>query len=229
MIIIKNLTAGYRGKEHVIDSLNLALPENTIHGIVGLNGAGKTTLFNALFGLATVRQGDILYNGRPLTKRETAYLPAEDFFYSNITGREYASLFHHPETSGIEEWNRLFKLPLDRIIDEYSTGMKKKLALLGVILQNKPVLILDEPFNSLDIEMSRITRLILLRLKEKGKTILISSHIMETLSNLCDYIHYLENGKIKHSRPKEEFDIFGKELFHLIEKDNTQLINGLLR
>jgi ABC-2 type transport system ATP-binding protein len=229
MIIIRDLVVRYRGKENVIDSLNLTLPGNTIHGIVGLNGAGKTTLFNAIFGLKNSLQGDILYNNQLLTKKEIAYLPAEDFFYSNITGREYLDLFYNPETFDIEQWNKLFTLPLDQVIDEYSTGMKKKLDLLGVIKQNKPVLMLDEPFNGLDIEMSRIIRLVLLRLKEKGKTIIISSHIMETLSNLCDYIHYLENGKIKYSAPKEEFDIFEKEIFNMIEKDSAQLINELIQ
>lgn len=227
MITLNNLTVCYNRTKNVIDSLNLTLPENNIHGIVGLNGAGKTTLFNAIFGLLSFQQGEILHDTAPVTKKEIAYLPAENYFYSNITGYEYLTLFRNTRFD-IEAWNTLFMLPLDQIIDEYSTGMKKKLALLGVIKQDKPIILLDEPFNGLDIEMCRIVRLLILRLKEIGKTVIVSSHIIETLTNLCDHIHYLESGKIKYSKSKENFASLEKELFNLIEKDNTELINTLI-
>jgi ABC-2 type transport system ATP-binding protein len=227
MITINNLTVNYRKDENVIASLEIVFQDNTIHGIVGLNGAGKTTLFNTIFGLKQPLQGEILYNNQPVSKKEIAYLPMENFFYSNITGREYLMLF--PDSAfNLNRWNELFLLPLDRIIDEYSAGMKKKLAILGVIKQNRPVMLLDEPFNGLDIEMCRILRLVLLKLKATGKTIIVSSHIMETLTNLCDCIHYLENGKIKYSKQKEDFEALEKEIFAVIEKDNTKIINELV-
>lgn len=228
MITINNITVSYRKGYPVIDSLNAVFYEHTIHGIVGLNGSGKTTLFNSIFGLKQAQQGERLYNNHPISKKEIAYLPTENFFYSNITGREYLALFRNPNFE-TEQWNELFILPLDQIIDEYSTGMKKKLALLGIIKQDKPVIMLDEPFNGLDIEMCRIVRLILLRLKETGKTVVISSHIVETLTNVCDCIHYLERGKIKYSVSKKDFVLFEKEIFRLIEKDNTELINELIK
>jgi ABC-2 type transport system ATP-binding protein len=227
MITINNLTVAYNKEKNVIDGLDLVFSANDIHGIVGLNGAGKTTLFNAVFGLKKADSGNILYNNRDITKKYIAYLPTENYFYSNITGREYLALFHN-SAFDVEEWNKLFLLPLDQIIDYYSTGMKKKLALLGVVKQNKPIVMLDEPFNGLDIEMCRIVRLILLRLKETGKTIIISSHILETLTNVCDYIHYIENGKIKYAKPKTEFAALEKELFQMIEKENIILINELI-
>lgn len=132
MITIANLSVSYCAGESVLDSLCLDLAEQAIHGIVGLNGAGKTTLFDTLFGLKQPQEGTVSYNGRPLTKKDTAYLPAENFFYSHITGAEYVSLFPCPGFDR-EAWNALFGLPLNRLIDEYSTGMKKKLALLGII------------------------------------------------------------------------------------------------
>jgi len=228
MITINNLTVSYSKKKNVIDSLNVSFLPNAIHGIVGLNGAGKTTFFNAVFGLKQVEQGTILCNNQLLTKKEMAYLPTENFFYSNITGQEYLALFRNPDFD-TERWNELFTLPLDQIIDSYSTGMRKKLAILGVIKQNKPVMLLDEPFNGLDIEMCRILRSVLLKLKEAGKTIVVSSHIMETLTNLCDYIHYLENGKIKYSIGKEDFASFEGKIFSMIENDNTNTINELIK
>lgn len=227
MISIKDLTVAYKKGYPILNRLNLTLDEQLIHGLVGLNGTGKTTLFNTIFGLKKPQKGTIFYQTERLTKNEMAYLPTELYFFYNITGREYLALFKN-KTFDAECWNELFKLPLDQIIDEYSTGMRKRLAFLGVIKQDKPILLLDEPFNGLDVELSRIVHLILLRLKELGKTILISSHIVETLTGLCDRIHYLEAGLIKYDCAKENFTTFEKELYSQIERDYTGLINSLL-
>lgn len=226
MITIKDLTLSYN-KTRVIDTLNLSLPDNCIHGIVGLNGTGKTTLLNALYGLKKADSGTIDNNDEKLTKKSISFLATENLFYSNITAREYLNLFKN-NNFDLEKWNELFAIPLDTIIDTYSTGMKKKLAILGVLKQDKSIIILDEPFNGLDIETCRIIRSILLRLKQKRKTIIITSHIIETLTNLCDFIHYLENGKVSFSKDKSEFQEFEKELFDSIESKNESLINELV-
>lgn len=227
MITINKLTISYSSEKKVIDNLDLSLDNGLIHGIVGLNGAGKTTLLNAIFGLKKADNGIIFIDNQKVTKKIIAYLETEVFFYSNITGREYLSLFKN-QNFDIEQWNKLFALPLDNIVDNYSTGMKKKLAFLSILKQNKPLMILDEPFNGLDIEACRIIRMILLRLKEKGKTIIITSHIIETLTNLCDLIHYLENGKIRYSKDRNEFVEFEKEIFDSIENKNEKLIDELI-
>jgi ABC-2 type transport system ATP-binding protein len=228
MITIHNLSVSYNKKENIINKLDLSLNMGLIHGIVGLNGAGKTTLLNTLFGLKKPDSGTILFDDRKINKTQVAYLPTENFFYSNITGHEYLGLFKN-ESFDIDQWNRLFDLPLNNIIDSYSTGMKKKLALLAILKQDKPLMILDEPFNGLDIETCRIIRLILLRLKDRNKTILITSHIIETLTNLCDYIHYLEKGRIKYSHDKSSFAEFEREVFEKIEKENIELIQSLIQ
>jgi ABC-2 type transport system ATP-binding protein len=227
MISIKDLTVSYPGHERVIDSLNVTFEEGLIHGIVGLNGSGKTTLLNAIFGLLKIQSGIVLYHDNRLTKKESAYLTSENYFYSNITGAEYIGLFKNPSFE-TQKWFELLSLPPDEIIDNYSAGMKKKLALLGVLKQDKHLMILDEPFNSLDIETCRIVRSVLLRLKEKGKTVIITSHIIETLTNLCDCIHFLENGKIKYSREKNEFADFEKEIFESLEMKNLGTIQDLI-
>ena len=227
MITIKDLIVSYNKEEQVISSLNLTLPQNMIHGVVGLNGAGKTTLLDSIYGLKEMQSGEILCNGAKPNKKEISFLSTDNYFYSNITGREYLYLFRNKQFI-TEKWNELFLLPLDQIIDGYSTGMKKKLALLGILKQDKPIMILDEPFNGLDIETCRIIRSILLRLKDRKKTIIITSHIIETLTNLCDYIHYLEKGKIMYSRDKGEFKEFERELFEFIENKNNKLIIELI-
>lgn len=228
MITIDKLVVAYRKELNVIDELCLNLPEGLIHGIVGLNGAGKTTLLNTLFGLKKAESGTVLFDGQRMNKMRVAYLPTENYFYPNITGNEYLRLFKN-ETFDAGQWNRLFDLPLNNSIDGYSTGMKKKLALMGILKQDKPLMILDEPFNGLDIETCRIIRMILLRLKDRNKTILITSHIIETLTNLCDYIHYLDKGKIKYSHDKSGFAEFEREVFEKIEKDNIDLVHDLIK
>ena len=227
MITIKNLDISYRKDIKIIYSLNISLLENTIYGIVGLNGTGKTTLLNAIYGLKKIDAGEIFCNGSKVSKKQIAYLVTENFFYSNITGREYLSLFKN-KLFNMDKWNELFFLPLDQIIDNYSSGMKKKLALLAILKQNKPIMILDEPFNGLDFETCRIIRSILLRLKKKGKTIIITSHIIETLTNLCDYIHFIEKGKIKFTKSKDGFSEFEREIFDSIENKNVKLISELI-
>lgn len=227
MITIDKVSISYGKDKRVIESLDLTLSNGTINGIVGLNGAGKTTLLNALYGLKSIDCGQINWNGMKLTKKDVSYLVTEPYFYSNITGDEYLSLFKNNNFNTLK-WNELFHLPLHQIVDEYSTGMKKKLAVLSVIKQDKPILILDEPFNGLDIESCRIIRSIILGLKERNKTIIVTSHIIETLTNLCDYIHYLEGGKIKYSKEKNEFKEFERELFEKIENNSIKLISELL-
>jgi len=227
MITIENLSISYDKRKSVIDHLNLSLVEGQIHGIVGLNGAGKTTLLNAIFGFQKADEGSILWDNQKISKKSVAFLQTQSFFYSNITGREYLSVFQNPDFD-IEKWNSLFHLPLDSHVDGYSSGMKKKLALLGVLKLDKPILILDEPFNDLDIESCHIIRLILLRLRDKKKTIILTSHIIETLTNLCDFIHYLEKGTIKSSRDKSGFSEFEREVFENIENMNSSLINELI-
>ncbi len=227
MISIENLTVSYTQGTKVLNSLNLSISDGYIHGIVGLNGAGKTTLLNTIYGLKKIQHGTITFNQKKINKKYVSYLVTENFFYSNITAREYLSLFKNADFE-LDTWNELFCLPLDKIIDEYSTGMKKKLAIMGILKQNKSIMILDEPFNGLDIETARIIRAILLKFKEKSKTIIITSHIIETLTNLCDYIHYLEKGKIKFSCDKANFAQFEQQLFTGIEQKNKNIIDTLL-
>lgn len=226
MISIKDLTISY-GPTTVIDQLHLDLQIGYIHGLVGLNGSGKTTLLNTMHGLIIPKSGSIHFNENPLSKRDISFLPTENYFYPNITGREYLSLLKNVDFK-TDQWNELFRLPLDQIIDSYSTGMKKKLALMGVLKQNKSILILDEPFNGLDIETGRTLHTILSRLKQTGKTILITSHILDSLTDLCDQIHYLEEGKVKFTKGKEAFQEFKQEIYKSLDTKNQENLSALI-
>lgn len=227
MISIDGLHISYDDEQNVINGLNLELQTAMIHGIVGLNGSGKTTLLNSLFGFVRPNSGSITFNSESLTKKSIAYLKTENYFYPNITGNEYLSLFINP-TFNTTEWNELFQLPLNHLIEEYSTGMRKKLALLGILKTDRPILILDEPFNGLDIESSRMVRSVLLKLRANGKTIIVTSHILETLTNMCNQIHLLEDGRITTSRHEHEFEEFSSHVFNKIEAKNKALIDKLI-
>ena len=228
MISINNLRVSYREKKNVINNLSLQMDNSLIHGIVGLNGSGKTTLLNVIFGLKGKDSGEIFFDKERILKKQIAYLPTENHFFSYITAREHLNLFKN-KNFDIQRWNELFDLPLDKIIDSYSTGMKKKLALMTILKIDKPIMILDEPFNGLDIESSRILRSALLILKSKGKTIVVTSHILETLTNMCDYIHFLRKGEIKETIEKKDFADFEKRIFETIEHKNQETLNDLLR
>lgn len=229
MLTIRNLQVEYKKQSLILRGITLSMGSGKIHGLVGLNGAGKTTLLNTLYGFIRPVEGSILYNENPLQRRDIAYLEAENYFYPYMTGREYLDLFPAGKNGfQIDSWQKLFSIPLDDITENYSTGMKKKLALLGVIKPDKPILILDEPFNGLDLESAHILTLILQQLREKGKTVLVTSHVFETLTSGCDYIHHINNGMIEQSYPKEQFGMLKELLFSTIELQTSEQIKELI-
>ena len=227
MLAIKQLTVSY-GKKTVIEDLSVCFGSAQVHGLAGLNGSGKTTLLNAIYGFKRSVSGSILYNDMPIRRNYLSFLETENHFYPNITGREYLSLFKPYGKESDEAWNRLFKLPLDSIVDGYSSGMKRKLALMATLKQDKPVVILDEPFNGLDMESSRILNMLINRLREKGRTVIVTSHILESLMGICDYIHYLNNQKIQFSRTKDQFGNIGGEMFHDMEAAYAEAIDEII-
>ncbi|TAN10916.1 MAG: ABC transporter ATP-binding protein [Chitinophagaceae bacterium] len=225
MLTVNSLTVSY-GKTTVLDNLNLEAEEGMIHGLAGINGSGKTTLFHTIYGFIKPDTGSIQLNGQPLSRKKIALLETQHYFYSNIKGKEYLNLFPDPGgTFSIEPWQELFRLPLDDLIEDYSTGMKKKLALTGILKLDKPILLLDEPFNGIDMEAVRIIQLLLVRLKEKGKTIIITSHILETLTSICDHIHILENKNITRNYRKSDFEKISQYLFGEMEEQLRNKIN----
>ena len=227
MLTINQLIVSY-GEKTILEDLSIRFGEAKIHGLVGLNGSGKTTLLNTIYGFKKCVSGSILYDDKPVRRTDMSFLETENYFYPNITGKEYLSLFEPAGKDSTDIWNRLFKLPLDRIIDGYSTGMKRKLALMATLIQDKPVIILDEPFNGLDIEASKVLSMVISRLRDKGRTIIVTSHILESLTGICDYIHYLNNCKIQFSRTKDQFGEISAELFSELEAGYAGMIEEII-
>ncbi|MCK5169869.1 MAG: ABC transporter ATP-binding protein [Bacteroidales bacterium] len=227
MIKIDNLKVNY-GNHNVLNELCLEISSNTIHGLVGLNGSGKTTLLNTIYGLKSKVLGTIQCNDEDIKRNDIAYLETINYFYPRITGKEYLNIFKTQNPIfDIDKWNTLFDLPLNKLIDDYSTGMKKKLALMGIICLNREVLILDEPFNGIDLETVQKIKTLLLKLKTK-KTIIITSHILESLLPICDSISYLNDGKIEFTKKKKNFNEIENDIFAMHQDSLDKKIQELI-
>ncbi len=225
MLKIKKLNFSF-GNHLILDSLDLTCEEGKTIGVLGLNGAGKTTFFRTLYGFYQAQNGTITWNEKPLDRKNIAFLETDNYFYPFTKGLEYLQLMTEMkvEETKILAWNELFELPLDEIIDTYSTGMKKKLAFLGCLLQNRPILLLDEPFNGIDLESSERMFIILQKLRDSGKTIILSSHILTSLTSVCDTIVHLQKGKIEKSYQRNDFDTFSLAIRQEVnDKIETQL------
>ncbi|SHF70727.1 ABC transporter ATP-binding protein [Chryseobacterium vrystaatense] len=203
MLEIKNLKVKFKN-QNVLNGVDLALEEGCIVGILGKNGAGKTTLFDSLYQNNKF-SGSISWNSGPLKRSSVSYLETENYFYPYITGEEYLSYFAREKKIDGKELTDKFNLPLKKYVQYYSSGMKKKLALIGMLMLDKPVNILDEPFNGVDFEGVHILYDIIRQLKSENKVVIISSHIIETLFHTCDKIAVLKNGRIERIYSREEF------------------------
>lgn len=211
LLVIRNLYKSF-GPLLVLDNISLSYQEGKIYGLIGENGAGKTTLFNCILGINE-------FDGKIEKKhgKQIGYMPSSLFFYPLITGREYIEFCLRSkgadrDPEAIKQWNKVFQLPLDRYASEYSTGMKKKLAFMALLLQKNDLYILDEPFNGVDLTGCILMKKIIQSLKLENKTVIISSHQIVGLHEICDSIHYLYNHKIANEFISESVDEIEKQI-----------------
>ena len=215
MIKIKELSKLFGNKE-VLKNLSMEFSTGNVYGIVGENGAGKTTLFRCIAGLESY-SGEIISDVMPL-KNHLGLLLTEPFFFTMMTGREFIRLLCNArgKTNVDIDSKNIFDLPLEQYASTYSTGMKKKLAITAILLQENEYFILDEPFNGVDIQSNIILTEIILKLKELNKIVIISSHIFSTLSDTCDEIHLLRKGEQIKSVNKTGFKDLEQEMKEII-------------
>jgi len=230
MISIRELSRAFNSQQ-VLQGVNLDLAPSTIHGLVGANGAGKTTLLNCLYGLDTGYTGHIGETSGQAVRQITGLLPYEPFFYPKITGREYLVFCLQARRRPVVDfspWNQLLELPLDQYAEEYSAGMKKKLALLALLVQDCRYLILDEPFNGLDLGTNLLLKEILLRLRQRGTGILLTSHLLGTLTETCDEITLLAGGTVQRHYLAADFSDLATDLLDTLYQDKLAQIARLL-
>lgn len=211
MIKMNDLSKVFGDKE-VLKNVSMEFYKGNVYGIVGENGAGKTTLFRCIAGLESY-SGEIISDVTPL-KNHLGLLLTDPFFFTMITGREYIRLLCNArgKTNLDIDSKNIFDLPLHQYASTYSTGMKKKLAITAILLQENEYFILDEPFNGVDIQSNIILTEIILKLKELNKIVIISSHIFSTLSETCDEIHLLRKGEQIKSVQKSGFKNLEQEM-----------------
>lgn len=210
MIETVNLTKKY-GSFIALDSLNLQVEKGTVFGFVGHNGAGKSTTFSILATLLAPTSGTAFVNGYDVTKepnqvrKSIGYMP--DFFgvYDQFKTEEYLHFYGASYGIGQSEREALIPQLLDLVnlshkkddyVDLLSRGMKQRLCLARSLIHDPEVLILDEPASGLDPRARIEMREILKELKSMGKTIIISSHILPELAEMCDEIGVINNGKL---------------------------------
>jgi ABC-2 type transport system ATP-binding protein len=210
VIEIIDLTKRY-GKFTALDSLNLQIEKGTVFGFVGQNGAGKSTTFSILATLLAPTSGTAYVNGynvqneTKMVRRQIGYMP--DFFgvYDQLKADEYLDFYGASYGIPANERQKLIPQLLDLVnlshkrdayVDLLSRGMKQRLCLARSLIHDPEVLILDEPASGLDPRARVEMREILKELKEMGKTILISSHILPELSEICDEIGIIDQGKL---------------------------------
>lgn len=205
VIEINNLTKSYGLKKGVFD-LSFDIHENEVFGFIGPNGAGKTTTIRQLLGFiypdsghATINGLDI-YDDSDLIKKTLGYLPGEITFFDNLKGFEFLKLM--ADLRGLKDltyMNELviyFDLDLGSKIKKMSKGMKQKLGLVSCFMHDPKVLILDEPTSGLDPLMQKKFVDLILKEKEKGKTILMSSHSFEEVERTCDRVLMIKEGSL---------------------------------
>ncbi|MCZ8284346.1 MAG: ATP-binding cassette domain-containing protein, partial [Bacteroidia bacterium] len=178
-----------------------------------------------LAGILTPEKGAIQFNEEKIRKSDIAYIDAESFFYPNLTAREFLSVFPKTNANYNEtELAQIFDIPLDEFIENFSTGMKKKLLIISQLKQDKKLFIFDEPFNGLDLESNRSLQFVIQLLNQKNKTVLIASHIIEPLYSICHQIHHLKNRTFIKSYAPKDYNDLDAEVF---SEFNQNIMNRL--
>lgn len=200
------------GAKAVLQNIDQEYEAGKIHGVLGENGAGKTTLFHCMANL-------IPYKGRRMIPKTVSYgyLPAELYMYPMITGEEFLRFYVEAKGCVFDEQdktrlNDFFDLPLNEYAENYSTGMLKKLYLLGLLLQHNGLLLLDEPFNGLDFMSSAFITALLQRQKEEGVTVFVASHDLDHLFSFADTISVLKDKKLLYFDCRSEFESMRKSI-----------------
>ena len=233
IIETRHLTKQYGAQKGVSD-LNLHVRRGRIYGLLGRNGAGKTTTMKMLLGLTPPSAGEVILWGKALRGNEKKVLPRigsmieSPGFYPNLTGTEnlhiFATLRGIPKASAIQDALTFVGLPYrdKKLFSQYSLGMKQRLALALAVMHDPELLILDEPINGLDpIGIAEVRTFIRDLSGKKGKTILLSSHILSEIALLADDIGIIDQGVLLEEESFEELELKSNRYIHFIVSDTA--------
>lgn len=213
-IVIKNVSKSFDGVE-VLHDVNLDLEEGHIYGFIGRNGSGKSVLFKIICGLYYPTTGSVIVDGIDIHKNDIfpndmRVLIERPNFLPNLTGLDNLKLLASIQNRITEEDIILIldklnlKKDMNKLYHKYSLGMKQKLAVAQVLMENPKMMIFDEPFNGIEEKTVEVIKKILLEEKKEGKIILIASHIKEDIEELADAdtIYFVDNGSVNNYKKK---------------------------
>ena len=188
------------GDNVALDHVSLELPEGKIFGLLGPNGAGKTTLIRIINRITIPNSGEVFFQGRPITQRDVekiGYMPEERGLYRKMKVGEQAmylaqlkGMSSSSAVKELKEWFVRFGIQdwWNKKVEELSKGMAQKLQFITTVVHKPSLLILDEPFSGFDPVNAELIRTEILRLRDEGATIILSTHNMESVEELCDNI-----------------------------------------
>lgn len=218
IIEVKHMSKNFK-KKKLYNDFSLDIEANTVHAIVGPNGSGKTSLLRILTGLYKEDKGSVLVNG------DHAMLLENDYLYEDKTGLENIDIYglYFGYASNVyKKYSDLLGITddLDRKVSTYSKGMKRKLSLLIIVLMNRDIVFLDEATSGVDpISRVQIRDLIKI-LKDKGKTIVITSHDLAEIEKVADNVTMIKDGKILFTKNID--DIKGESLEELFIEEGRK-------
>ena len=196
------------GTKVALDHVNLDIPEGKIFGLLGPNGAGKTTLIRIINRITIPSEGEILFGGRPITQRDVekiGYMPEERGLYRKMKVGDQAmylaqlkGMSANDARMELRNWFTRFEIQgwWDKKVEELSKGMAQKLQFITTVVHRPKLMILDEPFSGFDPVNADVIRKEILRLNQEGATIILSTHNMESVEELCDNIALINQAKL---------------------------------
>jgi ABC-2 type transport system ATP-binding protein len=211
MLRIRDLVKTYGNGPRAVDGLTLSVEAGDIYGFIGHNGAGKTTTLRCVSGILPFDSGEILVDGIDVkrdpmaAKRIMRYIPDNPDLYTYLTGTGYLNFLC--DVYGIDEKTRVERIKryaeafeieskLGDLVGSYSHGMCQKLALIGALIQQPKLLMLDEPFVGLDPKAAHTLKGIMREMVEAGNAIFFSTHVLEVAEKLCNKIAIIKNGRL---------------------------------
>jgi len=219
-----------------VDNLSLQIPQGIIFGLLGPNGAGKTSLIRMITGITGPDDGQILFQGKPFQESDQqfiGYMPEERGLYKKMKiGEQLHYLLQLKGMSGkdaetaADYWLSRMEISTwkNRKVEELSKGMQQKIQFIATIAHNPRLIILDEPFSGLDPLNSKLVEEVIHELKEKGATILFSTHRMEQVEQLCDEIALINKGKVVlEGNVKEIRTRYRKSIYNIQLEEESHL------
>jgi len=207
IIECKNICKNF-GEKVALDHVSLDIPEGKIFGLLGPNGAGKTTLIRIINRITIPTEGEVIFNGRPITQADVArigYMPEERGLYRKMKVGDQAMYLAQLKgmsaaeaRNALKDWFVRFGIQSwwDKKVEELSKGMAQKLQFITTVVHKPSLMILDEPFSGFDPVNAELIRQEILRLKDEGATIILSTHNMESVEELCDNIALINKSRL---------------------------------